>query len=68
MAEKIIDVSVKEPVTIFALTRKEAADIIGLLAAQLADTALPGNLAGGCPQFWANGKYGTHELISLVVK
>lgn len=34
---------------IIKLTAQEAADIIGLLAAQLADTPLVGNQAGACP-------------------
>ena len=36
---------------IIVLSRQEAANVLGLLAAQLADVALSGNQCGAAPQF-----------------
>jgi hypothetical protein len=46
------------------LTRKEAVDIIGLLAAQLANETLIGNQGGACPDIVVQDK--GHTLYRMV--
>lgn len=48
MASEIIHNELK----VIAISRKEAVDLIGLLAAQLGDVTLTGNHGGACPSFW----------------
>lgn len=52
MASEIIH----EELKVIAMSRKEAVDLIGLLAAQLGDVTLSGNHGGACPSFWINDR------------
>ena len=54
--------------SILELTRKEAADIIGLLSAQLAEEPLIGNHSGACPQIIIETETdGAKKRMSLII-
>ena len=52
---------------VLVLTKQEATDIIGLLAAQLGDCPLSGNDAGACPTITVTNSLGKKYDISLII-
>lgn len=60
----------KSHIRILKLSRKEALDVIGLLAAQLADRPLRGNSGGACPVLIIEGSEGsipTQTQLAILV-
>lgn len=64
MASEIIH----EELKVIAMSRKEAVDLIGLLAAQLGDVTLVGNQGGACPSFTVNDRGNTLYRMAFVLE
>jgi hypothetical protein len=59
---------IRENEVVVILTRQEAADLIGLLTAQLAGVALTGNMGGACPEIVITRAPWPTKMVALAVE